>query len=87
MCVPVCPCVYTLFSSSLCSSEAKSAGTVGLQKLLSQTETLSLTAASLVCIASGGGDCGDSLPAGRDGNEKELMYADEFIQTQSYVRG
>lgn len=65
----MCVCrgyIYTLFPSSLSSSEAKSAGTIGPQKLLSHTGTLLLIAASIVCTASGGRDCDVSRPAGGD---------------------
>lgn len=64
--VLVCVCVYTPFSKRLSPSAAKSAGIAALRKLLSETGTLLLIAARLVCTASGGRDCGVSQPAGRD---------------------
>lgn len=62
--VCVCVAVYTLVSSSLSSSGARSAGTVGLRKLLSQTGTVWPTAARPACSASGGRARGASRPAG-----------------------
>lgn len=62
----MCAGVYTLFSSSLSSSEAESDGTVGQHRPLSQTGSLLLIAASLACTASGERDCDDSQPAGGD---------------------
>lgn len=65
-CVRLCLCEYTLFSSRLSSSEARSAGTVGLLKLAYQTGMLLLTGASLEHTVAGGKDCSDSGPAGRE---------------------
>lgn len=65
-CVRLCVCEYTLFSSSLSSSEAGSAGRVGLRKLAYQTGTLLLTGASLEHTVAGRRDCSDSRPAGRE---------------------
>lgn len=71
-CVRPCVCEYTLFSSSLSSSEARSAGTVGQRKLAYRTGTLVRTGASPEHTAAGGKDCSDSRPAGREqGKEKK----------------
>lgn len=67
----VCVCEYTLFSSSLSSSEARSAGTVGLRKLAFQPGMLLLTGASPEHTAAGGKDWSDSWPAGREEGKKK----------------
>lgn len=69
-CVRLCVCEYTLFSSSLRCSEARSAGRVGLRKLAYQTGTLLLTGASLEHTVAGRRDCSDSWPAGKEQGKK-----------------
>lgn len=68
-CVYLYACENLLFSSSLSSSEAGGAGTVGLQKLAYLTVMLLLNGASLARTVAGGNDYSDSRPAGRDKQE------------------
>lgn len=70
-CVRLCVCEYTLLSSSLSSSKARSAGRVGLRKLAYQTGMLLLTGASPEHTVAGGKDRSDFRPAGREEGGKK----------------